>query len=89
MLGLKAAAEHVGWRAVGMRVSFDRLVQEMNGTHPYAVLHLGIEHHFVAVLGQKSGAVLVVDPRAGPAYWTNRDLQHRGWEGHVLFLARR
>jgi ABC-type bacteriocin/lantibiotic exporter with double-glycine peptidase domain len=89
LLQLKVTADRLGWLAVGKRVSFAQLLPELRGPFPFAVVHLDSTSHFVAVLGLQGDRLIVADPRARTAAWSQHELHEKGWRGHVLLLAKR
>jgi len=75
-LGLSDAAESLGMRSVGARVSFQQLSDEIPLP---AVVHWKNEH-FVVVYGVKKGKVLVADPAFGLISYKKEEFL-KGWSG--------
>jgi ABC-type bacteriocin/lantibiotic exporter with double-glycine peptidase domain len=64
LLGLKKAAESIGFRAESCQLSYDDLVEHLARRGAYAVLH-SHKNHFVAVVNAGEEGLVVLDPGIG------------------------
>jgi len=77
-LGMSDAAESIGMRSVGARVSYLQLSEEV----PLPVIVHWKEEHFVVVYAVKRGKVYVADPAYGLITYQEAEFL-KGWCGHA------
>ena len=77
LLGISDAAESIGMRSVGARVSFAQLSAQV----PLPCIVHWREEHFVVVYAIKKGKVYVADPAYGQIKYNEAEFL-KGWCGH-------
>ena len=77
-LGMSDAAESIGMRSVGARVSYLQLAEEV----PLPAIVHWKEEHFVVVYAVKKGKVYVADPSYGLITYQEAEFL-KGWCGHA------
>ncbi len=77
-LGMSDAAERMGMRSVGARVSFGQL----SGQVPLPAIVHWKEEHFVVVYAIKKGKIFVADPAYGLITYREAEFL-KGWCGHA------
>ncbi|HEY5509747.1 MAG TPA: peptidase domain-containing ABC transporter [Prolixibacteraceae bacterium] len=77
-LGMSDAAESIGMRSVGARVSYQQLVDQV----PLPVIVHWKEEHFVVVYAIKKGKVFVADPAYGLITYQEAEFL-KSWCGHA------
>ena len=77
-LGMSDAAESIGMRSVGARVSYQQLVEQV----PLPAIVHWKEEHFVVVYAIKKGKVFVADPAYGLITYQEAEFL-KGWCGHA------
>jgi ATP-binding cassette subfamily B protein len=81
LLGLSDAAESMGMRSVGARISYQQLSDQV----PLPVIVHWKEEHFVVVYAVKNGKVYVADPAYGLITYQEPEFL-KGWCGHSDIL---
>ena len=87
LLGLSDAAEKLGFRTLGIKLTFDRLVNDA----PLPCLAHWNQNHFVVIYKTNKDSVFVADPSHGLIKYSKEDFK-KGWvsdgkdEGVVLFF---
>ncbi len=87
LLDLQDAAEKLGFRAEGFRLNYLDLLARVSVADTYAILHLE-SGHFVAIIGVVERCVKVVGVGQGDDVCSSKELEARGWSGHVLVLSK-
>jgi ATP-binding cassette subfamily B protein len=77
-LGISDAAESVGMRSVGARISFEQL----SGQVPLPCIVHWKQDHFVVVYKVRKGKVYVADPAFGLIRFSEQDFM-KGWTGSI------
>jgi ATP-binding cassette subfamily B protein len=78
LLGLSDAAESIGFRSVGARVSFKQLSEEL----PLPVIVHWKSEHFIVAYAVKGGKVHVADPAFGLIKYSKEEFL-KGWSGNT------
>jgi ATP-binding cassette subfamily B protein len=75
MLGISDAAEAIGFRSIGVKISFEQLVKDANFP---CILHWN-QNHFVVCYGVKrkrnSYSIQIADPAAGLNVFTEEEFK--------------
>ncbi|ALO16810.1 RTX-I toxin determinant B [Salinivirga cyanobacteriivorans] len=71
LLGISDAAEAIGFRTMGVKVSFDKLKKE----NPLPCIAHWRENHFVVVYKISGGKVFVADPGSGKITYTEEEFK--------------
>jgi len=74
MLGISAAAEEIGFKTIGVHISFNQLKNEV----PLPCIVHWRQNHFVVVYKIKKGTVFVADPASGLIKYNEKEFLN-GW----------